>query len=143
MVRRIAADATWRRLLTDPASGGLLDYGRNTYRPPAALADFVLTRDQTCRFPACRQPAHRCDIDHRVPYPNGPTAASNLCVLCRRHHRLKHDTDWTLDQHPDGTFVWTSPTGHRYLVEPEPLHPPENGAYPWPTEPDQDPTPED
>ncbi|MGH8573351.1 MAG: DUF222 domain-containing protein, partial [Gammaproteobacteria bacterium] len=45
LARELAADATWRRLLTDPASGALLDYGRSTYRPPAALADFVRARD--------------------------------------------------------------------------------------------------
>jgi hypothetical protein len=35
--RRIAADrsGTWRRILTDPTTGQVLDYGRRTYRPPA------------------------------------------------------------------------------------------------------------
>jgi hypothetical protein len=38
LARQIAADpnSTWRRLLTDARSGTLLDYGRTTYRPPAA-----------------------------------------------------------------------------------------------------------
>jgi hypothetical protein len=145
MVRRLAADATWRRLLTDPASGALLDYGRTTYRPPAPLADFVLARDKTCRFPGCRQPAHRCDLDHGVRYPDGPTAAGNLSALCRHHHRLKHETRWSVQQGADGSFLWTSPTGHRYLVEPEPLHAPEHSAYLWPTGPDphDDPYPDD
>jgi hypothetical protein len=143
MVRRIAADATWRRLLTDPATGGLLDYGRSTYRPPADLADFVLARDRTCRFPGCRQPAHRCDLDHTRPYPDGETNAENLGVLCRRHHRLKHETRWTVEHDGDGTFVWTSPTGHRYVVEPQPLNPP-GYDYVWPTDPpDDDPYPDD
>ena len=43
-----AHDATWRRLLTDPATGVLTDYGKNTYTPPAALAAFVRARDQYC-----------------------------------------------------------------------------------------------
>ncbi|HEY3259488.1 MAG TPA: DUF222 domain-containing protein, partial [Pseudonocardiaceae bacterium] len=51
MTRELAADATWRRLLTDPTSGTLLDVGRTTYKPPTALADFVRARDVTCRFP--------------------------------------------------------------------------------------------
>ncbi len=121
VVRRLAADATWRRLLTDPASGALLDYGRTTYSPPAELADFVMARDRTCRFPGCRQPAHRCDLDHSRRYPEGPTCRDNLCVLCRSHHRLKHETEWRVEQRPNGVFVWTSPSGHRYIVEPEPL----------------------
>jgi hypothetical protein len=136
MARRIAADATWRRLVTDPLTGALLDYGRTTYHPPAGLADFVLARDRTCRFPGCRQPAHRCDIDHRLPYPDGNTAADNLWALCRHHHRLKHETEWTVRQAVDGSFVWTSPSGHRYVVEPEALHAPRGCERLWPTEPD-------
>jgi hypothetical protein len=43
MARRLAADPTgsWRRLLTDPATGALLDVGRTSYRPPAALDEFT------------------------------------------------------------------------------------------------------
>src|SRR5699024_1270350 len=44
-------DATWRRLVTDPLTGALLDYGHRTYRPPAAVDSYVRTRDGTCRFP--------------------------------------------------------------------------------------------
>ncbi|HEY8827306.1 MAG TPA: DUF222 domain-containing protein, partial [Jatrophihabitantaceae bacterium] len=36
--RQVAAEATWRRLLTDPATGGLLDYGHTVYDPPQNLA---------------------------------------------------------------------------------------------------------
>jgi hypothetical protein len=46
--REIAADAVWKRPLTDPASGGLLDHGRTTHRPPRALADHVRARDLEC-----------------------------------------------------------------------------------------------
>ena len=55
--RELAADATWRRILTDPASGTVRDVGRATYTPPAALAEFVRVRDGHCRFPGCRHPA--------------------------------------------------------------------------------------
>lgn len=115
----LAADGDWRRILTDPASGAVLDVGRTTYRPPAALADHVQARDRTCRFPGCRQPAVRCQLDHTTPYPKGPTAAGNLGALCTHHHRLKTETGWELLQH-DGYFLWHSP-GHRYYtVGPEP-----------------------
>ncbi len=29
------------------------------------------------------------DLDHVVPWPDGPTTVANLVALCRRHHRLK------------------------------------------------------
>ena len=53
--RALAADAGFRRAIIDPATGGLLDYGRRTYVPPAALRRFLERRDQVCRFPGCRQ----------------------------------------------------------------------------------------
>jgi hypothetical protein len=53
VARRIAAQGTWRRLLTDPVSGAVLDVGRTRYLPPPDLADHVIARDQTCRFPTC------------------------------------------------------------------------------------------
>jgi hypothetical protein len=87
VARALAADATWRRLLTDPVTGHLLDLGRNTYRPSAALAEFVRTRDHRCIFPGCSHPADACDIDHRTPHPHGPTSKENLGCLCR-HHRV-------------------------------------------------------
>ena len=69
---------TWRRLLTDPVSGALLDVGQRTYRPPVAIDRHVQLRDRHCRFPGCRQPATRCDRDHVTRYPDGPTAVHNL-----------------------------------------------------------------
>jgi hypothetical protein len=92
------------------------------YRPSTALDEFVRLRDLTCRFPNCDQPAQRCDVDHAIPWPLGPTHASNLRSLCRKHHLLK--TFWSGEggcndrQFPDGTIVWTSPTGRTYTTRP-------------------------
>jgi len=119
--RELASDGTWRRILTDPASGTVLDVGRKTYRPSAALADYARIRDRTCRFPGCRQPARRCDVDHNEAYPQGATEPGNLCCLCRHHHRLKHRGQWSMSHEPDGTITWTSPTGRPYTTTPEPV----------------------
>ncbi len=92
------------------------------YRPSAALAEFVRLRDVTCRFPGCDQPAQVCDIDHTVPYPQGPTHPSNCKLLCRYHHLLKTFYTgvggWADRQLADGTVQWTSPTGHTYTTTP-------------------------
>lgn len=92
------------------------------YRPSSALADFIRCRDVTCRFPGCGRPAERADIDHTVPYPLGPTHASNLKLLCRLHHLLKTfwtgANGWRDQQEPDGTVTWTAPTGHTYVTKP-------------------------
>jgi Domain of unknown function (DUF222) len=92
------------------------------YRPSRALADFIRCRDLTCRFPGCDQPAERCDIDHTVPYPAGPTHPSNLKLYCRVHHLLKTfytgPAGWREQQFPDGTIAWTAPTGRTYTTKP-------------------------
>ena len=53
----LATGGTWRRLVTDPASGVVIDVGRTRYRPPAGLADLVRARDRACVFPTCQTPA--------------------------------------------------------------------------------------
>ncbi len=89
------------------------------YRPSAALARFIRCRDMTCRFPGCDHPAEYADIDHTIPYPLGPTHPSNLKCLCRKHHLLKTFwAGWRDEQWPDGTIVWTSPSGHTYTTRP-------------------------
>ena len=93
------------------------------YRPSVALATFVRCRDLTCRFPGCECPADVCDIDHTIPYDRGgPTHASNLKALCRKHHLLKTfwcgTGGWRDEQLPDGAVIWTAPSGHIYRTQP-------------------------
>ena len=133
LAREIAADAVWRRLITDPMSGALLDYGRTTYRPPAALADFVRARDRYCRGPLCRQSAANCDLDHLTPWAEGgQTSEDNLNAFCGREHKLKDAPGWKIDVHPDGRLTWITPTGQQltterwdYRPDPDPPPPPE------------------
>jgi hypothetical protein len=92
------------------------------YTPSRRLAEFVRCRDLTCRFPGCSEPATNTDIDHTIAWPIGPTCASNLKCLCRRHHLLKTfwggPNGWRERQLPDGTVIWTSPHGRTYVTEP-------------------------
>jgi hypothetical protein len=89
------------------------------YAPSQALADFVRCRDLTCRFPGCDKSAVRCDLDHTVPHGDGgETHASNLKSLCRLHHLIKTFWGWRDQQLPDGTVIWTSPSGQTYVTTP-------------------------
>ncbi|OHV01771.1 HNH endonuclease signature motif containing protein [Mycobacterium talmoniae] len=90
------------------------------YRPSTALADFIRCRDLTCRFPGCDRPAEFCDLDHTIPYDlGGLTHPSNLKALCRKHHLLKTFwAGWRDRQYPDGSVVWTSPSGQTYTTYP-------------------------
>lgn len=88
------------------------------YQPSPKLAEFVRMRDMFCRAPGCEVPADRCDIDHTIPYPHGPTHASNLKCLCRKNHLMKTFDGWHDVQLPDGTVIWTSPSGRKYTTKP-------------------------
>ena len=157
--RTIAADGDLTRLICDPTTGALLDYGRTRYRPPGALRDFVHTRDRTCVTPGCRAPAVRTDIDHVEPYKpgqtvGGPTDVDNLASLCRHHHRAKDGGGSRLHHHPNtGDWTWTTALGRTYTRPVvslwEPADPGEERALrkrttpPGPTPTAASPSPED
>jgi hypothetical protein len=85
----IAAGSTfWHRMITDPVDDVLAHEYLGRFAPD--ILDVALQfLHGTCQAPGCMVPAGRCDIDHRIPYPDGPTTADNLGPLCRRHHSMK------------------------------------------------------
>jgi hypothetical protein len=116
-----------RRLLTDPATGALLDYGTTRYAPPRHLAEHVIARDRTCRFATCTWPAESSQLDHTKPYRSdgtgGPTAAANFGPLHGRHHNDKTHHGFEFAQPEPGRFVITTPAGLSYKVDPEIIGP--------------------
>jgi hypothetical protein len=95
------------------------------YRPPAWMEELVRLRDRHCVFPWCPRDSRGCDLDHITPFdpgtdtdpgPPGQTRPDNLAPLCRRHHRAKTSGRWRYRRHRDGTYTWTTPHGHHYLV---------------------------
>ena len=135
IARELLPEGRLRRLVTDPVDGRLLDFGRTTYRPPAALADFVIARDPLCIIRGCSRPAERCELDHRIPFNKGATSADNLAPLCKRHHDLKTSGDWQLTKTSWGELVWITPTGRRYTLDAHSadpsIEPPATEEY-WP-----------
>ncbi len=100
----------------------------DAYEIPERLAEQTRQRHPRCTFPHCTRRARRrkpgeahADVDHIDAYdPDGPpgqTNTHNLATLCRRHHRAKTHTAWRYRATPTG-FLWTSPHGYQYLVEP-------------------------
>lgn len=123
IARKLAADGKWRKFITDPLSGNLLDMGRTHYVPSQFLVDFLTARDRICRFPGCSQPARLGDIDHAKSWEEGgETNPQNLGFLCRRHHRLKTHGNWKLSSHEDGSCTWVSPLGKEFFVPSRPLN---------------------
>ena len=111
----------WTRLFLDP--DGLVRE-TDTYTPTEGMKRFLRARDQHCRFPGCRMPVHRCQIDHNHDHAKGgPTSLDNLAHLCVGHHSLKHPdvpdhSRWTARQQHDGSITWESPLGRTYTDHP-------------------------
>ena len=122
LARSIAASAgTINALLTNPATGTITAAGALTYRPTQELRDQIAAILNVCQFPSCRQPVWRCDNDHletfnhQHPERGGETSLSNNGPFCRRHHLIKHHSEWKVRPDPDRTVLhFTSPTGHEY-----------------------------
>ena len=92
--------------------------------PSAPLRAFIDLRDGFCDGPTgTRVPASRCDHDHELRYPEGPTAAWNLKARAGRTHQLKH-RGWTPLRTPTST-LWFSPGGQIVEVEHHSDPPPE------------------
>lgn len=123
VARELASDGKWRRFITEPQTGNLLDFGRESYEPPQQLKDFLIARDRTCRFPGCRRSALLSDLDHAQSWESGgSTSLENIGALCRRHHRLKTHDGWKIESFPDGSCTWTSPLGKRFFTPARSMH---------------------
>jgi len=92
------------------------------YRVPARLRTFLQIRRPLCEWPGCGARAVRCDLDHDVAWPAGPTCPCNLGPACRRHHQVKQ-LGWTKERLRDAGVRWTSPTGQSW-ISPIPHQPP-------------------
>jgi hypothetical protein len=117
----------------------VLDLGEDPARsavdqhdPPAAMREAVVLRDAHCVFPGCRRDSRSCDLDHITEYlpmkdggPPGQTHPGNLAPLCRTHHRVKTHSAWHYKRRDDGSYTWTSPTGHQHDVTGLSRRPPE------------------
>jgi hypothetical protein len=84
-----AGDPFWHRMVLDPVTEDVLTHEYDGRYAPKVLAKALAFRDGVCEAPGCLVPADRCDLDHREPWPEGPTSGVNLGPKCRRHHNLK------------------------------------------------------
>ncbi|MDY0983323.1 DUF222 domain-containing protein [Microbacterium sp. CFBP9023] len=122
VARGLAGHRTgWARLFLD-AQGLVTE--TDSYSPTEPMRRFLRARDQHCRFPGCRMPVHRCEVDHNHDHARGGrTRVDNLSHFCTTHHSLKHPDiherhRWTARQTSDGSLTWTSPLGREYVDPP-------------------------
>lgn len=127
MAKQLAGHATSLvRILTDPVTGTVLNMEGRTRRIPNAMKRWLRHRDRVCTFPGCTRRASHSDLDHTTDVQHGGlTANGNLAHLCRKHHRLKHQTNWRYTQQPTAgpalKATWTSPRGHTIGNDPPPF----------------------
>lgn len=107
-------DARWRRLVTDPVSGSLVDLSAETYRIER-IRNAVKARDSPAASPgaiAARSSPTAITSSRGLGAQLGQRTSP---VLCRRHHhRVKTHSAWTVEHDPSTPrhdMVWTSPLG--------------------------------
>ncbi len=121
LARQISADGTWRRLLTDPMNGTVLEASTTRHDPGALVSETLLARHPVCAWPGCNRSSRECDRDHGTPFAaSGQTSLAGLAPFCEYHHVIKDTPEWgwATTNHPDGSVTLTTPTGHRYTTVP-------------------------
>lgn len=118
-LRRLACDASVIPVVLGGASE-ILDAGREQRLVTPEIRRALALRDQGCAFPGCATPEYACEAHHIVPWwAHGPTALSNLVLLCPHHHgtveplRLWQppaNNRWRVRMAPDGLPEFLPPS---------------------------------
>jgi hypothetical protein len=94
--RRIACDCGIVPIVMNGESVPL-DVGRTRRLVTPKQRVALNTRDRGCAFPHCARPARWSDAHHITHWLDGGTTdLTNLVLLCRRHHRMLHHSEWTV-----------------------------------------------
>lgn len=131
-IRLAVAPPPWLRVTEVPHPSAAPPPAAPGYRPTAELDRYIRTRDRHCIAPGCGVPASRCDLDHLVAFPDGPTSAENLNALCRHHHLIKTHAGHRLERERlerervhaespravNAALVWTTALGQRLRRDP-------------------------
>jgi hypothetical protein len=120
-ILRIPGDGPDLRVSLDPIATDPCDhrYQARGHDPGVKLRHLSQVRYATCTGIACRRPSAHADFEHNTPYEaGGRTCLCNGDPKCRSDHRLKQHPRWRVDQLPDGTLRWTTPSGRTCTTEP-------------------------
>lgn len=127
VARMIAQEpgSTWHRMLTDEA-GQMVELSTRSYQPTGPIWRQVVAEWATCYRAGCDRASTESDLDHRDPWPSGPTAPSNLWPGCRTDHRVKHAPGFSIVPTDNGGYALRTAAGF--------LHPIEATAHPVSTD---------
>ena len=97
----------------DTKEGETLSVGRKTRTIPPSIRRALKRRDHGCRFPGCTCPRF-VDAHHITHWADGgETSLNNLVLLCRRHHRLVHESGFGVHRQADGEIGFTDQQGRQ------------------------------
>jgi hypothetical protein len=98
--RRLACDADIIPIVLG-ADSVPLDLGRTHRLIKPHQRKALIARDKGCAYPNCGAPASWCDAHHIIHWLHGgPTDLNNLVLLCRKHHRILHHSQWDVSINP-------------------------------------------
>lgn len=111
--------STLYRLLTDPATGTLIERSTTAYRFDGPMRAHIIAADVFCRAPGCLRPATMAQIDHVQEYgtPGGHTCITNGQPLDAPHHDLKTKNHWDAVLHANRDVTWTTLLGRIYTTK--------------------------
>ncbi|MEV8219485.1 DUF222 domain-containing protein [Microbacterium sp. NPDC077391] len=109
----------FRRVITDPVKGVVVDMDRRTYRPTRAQRDWLTLHHGTCSRDGCTRLAVDADLDHDRPWARGGTTdLTQLRPLCPRDPIIRHRTRVRYRTRPDRSVQVISPTGYASSAPP-------------------------
>jgi hypothetical protein len=108
IIRRLACDANILPVVLDGA-GRVLDVGEPQRLFTSEQRKILYARDRGCTAPGCEVPADGCEAHHVKEWSKGgPTTIDNGALVCHYHHKLVHDTEWSIDIR-QGVPYWIPP----------------------------------
>jgi len=118
-IRAMIRDAKIRWLTVGETDGRLLDRNPKSWRIPTDVQAFADAAYISSVGPHSTVPAGRCDGEHLVPHPDGPTDITNIAPMDRGWHVPKtHQPGMLVKRRPDGCIDWTTPLGQTVTVHP-------------------------
>ena len=110
-IRRLACGAGILPMVLG-GDGKVLDVGRQKRLFTVAQRMALAHRDGGCAFPGCDRPPGWTEAHHMRPWAvGGGTNLADGVLLCARHHRIIHHTDWDVRPGPDGQPEFIPPSG--------------------------------
>ena len=110
-VERIACASGTVPLVFDDA-GQALNVGREQRLFTSRQRIILAARDGGCRWSGCDRPPSWCEAHHVEHWhrDRGKTDVADGILLCRHHHLLLHNNEWSIERDGDGYWL-TAPPG--------------------------------